>query len=88
MSGCDGGKAHDTGATLNSLGDYFDHLDTDFEELQSVAKNTDNISKKNNIQLKGLKEGIKGGGLLQYLEELFMGCLGAAEDIIRITTAY
>lgn len=59
------------------------------EELQSVVENVDNIVKKNNIRVRGLKEGAEKKGLSQYLEEVFTGCLGVDTEIVMwITAAY
>lgn len=35
-------------------------MGNDFGELQSIVENTDNLAKKNNIKLQGLKEGAEG----------------------------
>lgn len=37
----------------------------------------DNQIRKNNVSLKGLKEGTEGQDLKGYLEELFMDCTGS-----------
>lgn len=61
-------KVYDPRETLNSLGDNFDHLDIDFEELQLAVKNSDNTLRKNNILLKGLN--VEGESASQYLEDI------------------
>lgn len=45
--------------------------------------------RKNNIHLKGLKEGAEGHDLIQFLEEVFTACLGAgSEVVIQISSAF
>lgn len=67
----------------------FDELDVDIEEIQSAVENIDNVAKKNNIRLHGVKEGIEGSELQQFLEEIFTSCLGAEAQVeIRISSAY
>lgn len=54
----------------------------------TVVENTNNIV-KNNIRLRGLREGKEGEELSQYLEKVFTGCLGAdTEIVIQISSAY
>lgn len=52
-------------------------------------ENADNVAKNNNIKIRGLKEGIKGEGLIPYLKEIFSVCLGADSTVkLRIIAAY
>lgn len=42
------------------LGDDLDHMADDFERLEQTAESVDNISRKNSIRLKGVREGVEG----------------------------
>lgn len=43
----------------------------EFDGVQTVTENIDNLLKKNNIQIHGLQEGSEEENLVSYLEELF-----------------
>lgn len=74
---------------VSGLEDDLDQLDIEVEKLQSLVENTDNSSNKCNICLRGLKERVEGGNLLEYLVDLFTGHLGSDLDIsIQIANAY
>lgn len=45
------------------------HLEDDFDEVQTVVENCDNLAKKPNIKLWGSKERVEGRDLLQYLQD-------------------
>lgn len=63
-------------------------MSDDLDELEGVAENLDN-SQKNNIKIRGLKEGIEREDLPDYLVELFLGYIGLdCEIVINILTAY
>lgn len=55
--------------------DYLDLAD-ELDETRRSAENTENILKKN-IRLWGLKEKVEGDNFVQYLQDLFTGCVGA-----------
>lgn len=56
--------------------------------LQSSAENIENSYKKNNIKLKGLKEGLEGSDLISYLVDLFTASAGLdCELVISISAA-
>lgn len=66
------------------------NLSDDFEDLESVEENLDNFQKKNNIKIRGLKEGVEGEDLPGYLMELFFSAwVGEdCEIVISISSAY
>lgn len=66
-------QAREAYASVKTFEKVLDVLDIDVAEIQSVVENADNLAKKNNIRLCGLKEGIEGIELSQYLEEAFTG---------------
>lgn len=75
--------------SVKPLEKVYDELDADLKEIQSVVGNDDNTTKKDKIRLRGLKEGIENSELLQYLEEVFTGCLGVQVQVgIRIVSEY
>lgn len=65
------------------------NFEEDSEEVQRVVENLDNNLHKNNLRLKGLKEGDKGDNLQSFLENVFMGCLGLETNIeVKFKFAY
>lgn len=67
----------------------FVQLDLEFDELQTLFENTDNNSKKYNICLRGLKEGVVGRNLAEYLVDLFTNCLGVYSELpVQIVSAF
>lgn len=59
------------------------------EELEDTVVNLNNIQKKNNLKLRGLKEGAEGDNLTNYLTDLFTPWLGADSEIaVSIEAAY
>lgn len=67
----------------------FHQLDDEFEDLQSIVENAENNSKKYNIRITGLEEGIEGGNLREYLVDFFTSCFGSDSDItVQIINAY
>lgn len=66
---------------MKTLEHDFDQLNAEFGDLQSNIENKENSLRKNNTKLQCLKEGIEGENLVHYLEELFMGYLGANWNI-------
>lgn len=74
------------GVNVKSLGEDVEQLEDDFDELQQALENIDdNNMRRNNIQLKGLKEGVEGNDLKVFLQEIFTASLGAdSEIVIRI----
>lgn len=51
--------------------------------------NVDNSLCKNNLKLKGLKEGAEGENLHQFLETLFIACLGSDSTLeVKLKCAY
>lgn len=53
---------------MSLLEEDFDQLYEEFEELQVIVDNIDNIPRKNNIKLCDLKEEAEGDNLKAYLE--------------------
>lgn len=45
-------------------------------------ENVDNSLRRNNIHLKGIKEGVEGNDHKQFLEEIFAACLGSECDVV------
>lgn len=52
------------------LGNFYDK----FDDLQISVENLDNSLRKNNITLRGLKEGTTGEDLVGYITELLTAC--------------
>lgn len=48
--------------------------EADTNNIQQIIENLDNKVRKNNLRIKGLKEGAEGENLLVFLEELFTSC--------------
>lgn len=66
-----------------------DQLVDDFDDLEQTVENVDNSLRKNNIRLKGVKEGMEGKDSRQFLEEVFTACLGSeSEVVVQIDSAY
>lgn len=47
---------------------------------QKVLENVDNSLQRNNLRLRGLKEGSEGDNLKEFLENLLAVCLGLDSD--------
>lgn len=61
----------------------------DFEELEQTVESVDNNLRKSNIRLKGVKGGVEGKDLKQFLEEVFTACLGSDCDVVvQIDSAF
>lgn len=74
---------------LNTLGEDLEQLEDNFEELQQTVENIDNNLRKNNIRIKGVKEGVEGNDLKSLLKEVFSACLGTDWDIsLQISSAF
>lgn len=59
-------------------------------EIQySTVENIGNSLRRNNLRLKGLKEGAEGENLQQYLKNLFIACLGSDYNTeVKLKSAY
>lgn len=63
-------------------------IDSDLGELEDTVENLDNLQRKNNIKLRGLKENIEGTDLVGLLTQLFSGWVASNSDSdIKILTA-
>lgn len=67
------GRTHCLEKTFKTLVKDLDQCDNELLDLQVNVENIDNQVRKNNICLKGLKEGVEWDRLKTYLEELFTG---------------
>lgn len=54
---------------------------TEIYDIRQVVDNVDNNIRKNNLSIKGLKEGAEGYDLWAYVEELFTDCLGSDSNV-------
>lgn len=50
-------------------------ISDNLEGVEEIVENLDNTQRKNNIKLKGLKEGTEEKNLLAFLTELFIYCM-------------
>lgn len=65
------------------------HLSEDVDEIQSVVENAENLARKNDIHLRGLKEQVEGEDLSAYLKDLFWGCVGSKSNVeIKLISTY
>lgn len=48
-----------------------DDIGKDFDGLEAIIENLDNVHCKNNLKIRGLKENIEGQDLPGYLIDLF-----------------
>lgn len=54
-----------------------------------MVETSENLAKKNNVQLRGLKEHAEGDNLCQLLQNLFVSCVGSGNDVeISLVAAY
>lgn len=61
----------------------------EYDELESTVESLDNNQRKNNLKIRGLKEGAKGPDLKGYLTGLFSNWIGSeAETDISVTSAF
>lgn len=67
--------------SIRALEYDFDNTSVELNELQTLMENAENLPKNNNIKLCGLKEGVEEENVMQYLEDVFIGCLGADAGI-------
>lgn len=65
---------------FHMLEDDFKQLQENSNNLHRVIEDVDNDLWKNNLRLKALKEGVKGGNLKAYLDNLFTGCFRLESD--------
>lgn len=63
------------------LEDDFKHIVDETGEVQRVVENSENSLWKNNLRVRGLKEGAEGGDLKKFLENLFMACIGSSSNV-------
>lgn len=64
-------------------------LNTTTEDLEANVEHLNNAQWKNNIKIRGLKEGLEGSDSVGFLTELFTGWVGEDSDInISVLTAY
>lgn len=72
-----------------ALDEEVGELNTTVEDLEASLERLDNAQWKNNIKIRGLKEGLEGLGLVGFLMEQFTGWVGADSDInTGVLTAY
>lgn len=65
------------------------HLAAQNQRLQRHVEEVDNKNRRNNLCLKGLKEGEEEGDLKKYLETLLTGCLASdTEAIVSLAFAH
>lgn len=65
-----------------------DQLEDDFDELKETVDEIDNNLRKNNLCLRGVKEGAEGKDLKQFIE-VFTACLGSdTEIIVQVLSAF
>lgn len=74
-------------AKVQSLSADVEQLEDDFDDLQQTLENINNNLWRNNIRMKGLKEGAEGNRV--FLEEIFTASLGVdCEFTIQVTSAF
>lgn len=74
---------------VNSMEEDLGQLQNYFDDLQQLAENTDNNFRKNNIRLREAREVAENSDLRQFLEEIFMACLGAdSETVIQTLSIF
>lgn len=61
--------------------DKFKHLEKDSDRLYKTVEDLDNNWHKNNLHLKGLKEGLENDNLKGNLEKLLTGTLSSDTDV-------
>lgn len=54
----------------------------DFDCLEGTVENIDNNLRKNNISLKGAREGVEGKDVKQFSEEIFTAYLGSECEVV------
>lgn len=75
-------------ATSKLLRDDYGEVTEGLKDLETVVEKLDNAQRKNNVKLRGLKEGAEGKDLVGFLTELFTAWAGAeSEAVISIETA-
>lgn len=59
------------------LEDDFKDIGDEVNEVQMTVENLDNVLRRNDLRLKGLKEGAEGDNLVSFLDASFVACLGS-----------
>lgn len=67
--------------SLKLVEEDLDQLDEKFMEGQAIVENLDDVSRKNNICLRGFREAIEGANLHTSLKDLFLECLKTESDV-------
>lgn len=82
-------KIGEVEGSMKYLQEDVEDFGKDYDELERVVENLDNNQRKNNLKVRGLKEGTEGQDLKGYLTEVFAIWVGSdIETDISITSAF
>lgn len=70
-------KTHKLDTAARMLEEDLNQVQVDTRELYNIVEVEDNKLCKNNLCLRGLKEGIEGDNLKTYIEALLISCMGS-----------
>lgn len=75
--------------TSKTMQDGYLGVTEDLQELETIVEKIDNAHSRNNVKLRGLREGVEVKDLVGFLTEFFTGWAGTNSDIdINIEAAY
>lgn len=82
-------KSQKLDTEISMLKEDLKQVDTHSNSLHRVLKEVDNNHSKNNLTLKGLKEGIERDDLKSYLDALLTSCMGSETNVeVNLTFAH
>lgn len=75
--------------SVQGLKEDIEEVKDEYDELERVIESLDNNQRKNNLKLRGLKEGEKGKDLTGYLIDILSTRVGSdSETEVSTTSAY